>query len=62
MTRAEFDSIVRDVAVAILPTVKKGVMNEFLFTLNEELEAKGLEFEGDDENDVRDDDDEEEYE
>ena len=60
MTRAEFDSIVRDVTVAILPTVKKGVMNEFLFTLNEELEANGLEFEGAGGDDVRDDDEEDE--
>jgi len=62
MTRAEFDSIVRDVAVAILPTVKKGVMNEFLSTLNEELASSGFELEDGDENDVRDDDDEEEFE
>jgi len=61
MTHSEFDSIVRDVAVAVLPKASKGVMNEFLFTLNEELASNGLEFEGsDDENDVRDDDEDEE--
>jgi len=63
MTQSEFDSIVRDVATTIFPTVKRGVMNEFLFALNEELYDNGFEFEGGrDDNDVRDDDDEEEYE
>jgi hypothetical protein len=60
MTRAEFDSIVRDVAVAVLPKTSKGTMNEFLFTLNEELVSNGLELEDGDEGDVRDDDDEDE--
>lgn len=62
MTRSEFDSIVRDVAVAVLPKASKGVMNEFLYALNEELVSNGLKFEDDDENDVRDDDDDDEYE
>jgi hypothetical protein len=64
MTRAEFDSIVRDVAKTVFPKTSRGVMNEFLFMLNEELVANGLDLEdfvdGGEDNDVRDDDDEDE--